>query len=212
MDPPSRETSAPSRSGPPEAGPAAGGGDPSPDGRHSRRDAGRGEPAPEVSTQDSSPSTEDARFAINHFATWIGNADTKAGLLAAATTVLAGALVGQRSAVVATLARPTGWQVVALVALALSAVGVVVTTLFLIRAVAPHVRQDGFSRYSWPTVADADLTALLAGQREDDRREAWLSALTLARIVRRKYANLRCAFATWLVGVAGLTVWLVVVP
>ncbi|MCP2260895.1 hypothetical protein LX15_004615 [Streptoalloteichus tenebrarius] len=157
-------------------------------------------------------STEDARFAMTHFASWIGNADTKAGLLAAATTVLAGAVVGQRAAVVAALTRPTGWRVVALVGLGLSVVGVVVTTLFLIRAVAPRVRQDGFSRYSWPTVADTSLSGLMATDPEGDRREAWLSALTLARIVRRKYANLRCAFVSWLISVTGLTVWLIIAP
>jgi hypothetical protein len=143
----------------------------------------------------------DARFAIDQFARWIANADTKAGLLAAAMVILASAL-GQQGAPLSHRLPPGsfgGW--VSLCGLVVSAGAVVASTTFLVRAVAPSVEaSEGFSRYSLVSVADASVADLVRANSDLDRDQGWGTATLLARIALRKFRNLRHAFRWWAVG------------
>lgn len=142
----------------------------------------------------------DARFAIDQFGRWIANADTKAGLLAAALVIMGGAL-GDQSRVVGHRLPPTSFaDWISLVAL-LAATGAIVTSIgFLVGVVSPRLEQpDGFSRYSFPSVADAPIAELVRVDGGSDREHGWRTASVLASIACRKFRCLRRAFAWWVV-------------
>lgn len=131
------------------------------------------------------------------FAAWIAAADTKAGLVAAALSVLVGALVSQAGAVgalagcdevVASAARSYAWLTGALLLAAFIAVGAVVW---------PRVRYARPNPYAWPSVASCGSDAIL--HRLDDpagRAEAaWDQAHILALICRVKHTAFRAAIS-----------------
>jgi hypothetical protein len=147
------------------------------------------------------PDNADARFAIDQFARWIANADTKAGLLAAAMVILASA-IGQQAASLSHRLPPGsfgGW--VSLGGLVVAAGAVVASIAFVVRAVTPTVHaSDGFSRYSLVSVAGASVAELIGADPDVDREQGWETATLLARIALRKFRNLRRAFRWWAVG------------
>jgi Pycsar effector protein len=140
----------------------------------------------------------DARFFIDHFTRWIANADTKAGMLAAAQIIMAGALGDQGRTVVHRLppGSPAEWA--ALVALLVATAGVALSIGFLIRTVRPRIEAaGGFSRYSFASVADAAIADLVRVDRGADREQGWRTAAILAAIARRKFRDLQRAFGWW---------------
>lgn len=145
-----------------------------------------------ASAQDSG----DARFAIDQFGRWIANADTKASLLAAALLIMVGALGEQGRAVVHRLPPVSVADWGSLLALAVATGTAVASIGFLVRTVTPRIqRTDRFSRYSFDSVADAQLQDLVQADTEADREHGWLTASVLASIARRKFRNLQRAFA-----------------
>jgi hypothetical protein len=142
----------------------------------------------------------DARFAIDQFGRWIANADTKASLLAAALVIMGGAL-GDQGRTVGHRLPPTSFaDWLSLVAL-LAATGAIVTSVgFLVGVVSPRLEEsDEFSRYSFPSVADAPIAELVRVDGGSDREHGWRTATVLASIARRKFRCLRRAFAWWVV-------------
>ncbi|WNV82766.1 Pycsar system effector family protein [Umezawaea sp. Da 62-37] len=163
-------------------------------------------------TRRRSGSLAEAQFAITQFSGWVSNADTKAGLMATATTILGGALVGQRTAIRASFPpeSPREWAVAAVLVWTLLAV---VTTAFaLTAALRPRVVNDGYSRFSWPTVAATPAHVLDAADPRDSSREAWRSAHELAGIARLKFRWLRLALLAWANGATGLFAWFLLFP
>ncbi|PRY35400.1 hypothetical protein CLV43_114319 [Umezawaea tangerina] len=154
----------------------------------------------------------EAQFAIAQFSGWVTNADTKAGLLATATTILGGALVGQRTAIRASF-TPDSWREWALAAVLVWTLAAVVTTaVALTAALRPRVVARGHSRFSWPTVAATPVHELLAADRRTAAREAWRAAHDLAVIARMKFRWLRLALLAWANGATGLFVWFLLSP
>lgn len=141
----------------------------------------------------------DARFVIDHFTRWIANADTKAGMLAAALIITADAL-GEQGRIVANRLPPRSpaeW--VAVLALLVCTCGIVASVAFLLRTVTPRVEMSvRFSRYSFASVADAPIADLVRMDRGSDREQGWRTATILASIARRKFRNLQRAFAWWM--------------
>jgi len=140
---------------------------------------------------------------------WVNNADVKAGLIATADTVLAGAVAAQRNQVVSSMRSPGVLDVFALGALGITVLGVLWCGFFLMRALMPRVRRGRFSRYSWTALATADLPRLVRAAPNAEREEAWAVAITLARIVEAKYRAVRLSLCGWLVGAVGLLCWTV---
>jgi hypothetical protein len=150
---------------------------------------------------------DDARFAITQMSTWIANADVKAGLIATADTVLVGALISQRREAVDSARQLEVADVIGLISLGLSAIGVIWSAFFLLIVLTPRVRSGQKTRYSWPSLAQAKVSDLVDIDLETDRREAWTSAIALANIAARKYRATRLSLIGWIVGGVFLLVW-----
>lgn len=155
---------------------------------------------------------DDALPAIGAISTWINNADTKIGLLGIVDTALVGSFIAQHDRARMVLDHADRRDAMALVLLALGAVALVTSILYLFRALQPRLDISYPSRFAFPWVADANLADLMAGDHEKIRREAWIQAQILSKIVRTKYQGLRRALpCTVLAGVL-LASWLIVVP
>ncbi|WP_204072741.1 Pycsar system effector family protein [Planotetraspora phitsanulokensis] len=145
------------------------------------------------------PDSADAHFAISQFSAWIMNADTKAGVLAAALAILINGLLGQKIAITALLPPRNVAAWLPLTALTGSAICIIAASMHLILAVRPKIRQDEFSRYSWPSVSKSTISQLVSRGTDTDREEAWKTAHTLASIAEIKFRRLRVAFIWWLI-------------
>ena len=162
---------------------------------------------PDVTKSTAQVNSDDARFAITQMSAWIANADVKAGLIATANTVLVGALVSQRRAVVDSVRQLDVTDVIGLISLGLSVAGVLWSALFLLIVLTPRLRSGETTRYSWPSLAGAKVSDLMDADPEADRREAWASAIALANIAARKYRSTRLSLIGWIVGSVFLLVW-----
>lgn len=146
---------------------------------------------------------EDVRFAIESFNQVIANADTKAGLLGTALTVIAGLVVSNIATLVPT-SRDSVLSWMALSLLAATLVSVCVAAAFLLQVLRPRLTVSDFSRYSWPDVATASLVDLLSLVDGDDRADGWRQAHTLARIAGSKFRAFSHAL-NWFVGAVALS-------
>ena len=155
---------------------------------------------------------DDALPAIAAISTWINNADTKIGLLGIVDTALIGAFVAQHDRARTALDHANRRDSVAVVLLALGVAALMTSILYLLRALQPRLDSCHPSRFAFPWVADADLADLMAGDHEKIRREAWIQAQTLSKIVRAKYTGLRRALPCAVLAGALLVGWLIVVP
>ncbi len=158
-------------------------------------------------------SYDDAVQAMNHIGSWVNNADTKIGLLAAALTVLTGGIVRQRSRFETLVTHdpgPQGWT--AVVFLAVSAGALFVAAAWLFRALMPRLTNDQPSRFAFPHLAGAELDTLVAHDPAVVRRDAWTQAQTLSKIVLDKYCCFRHALSFGLVAGACFVGWLLIVP
>lgn len=155
---------------------------------------------------------DDALPAIDAISTWINNADTKIGLLGIVDTALIGAFAAQHDRARTVLNHADRRDTVGLVLLALGVVALVASILYLFRALQPRLDSYQPSRFAFPWVADADLSDLMAGDHEKIRREAWIQAQTLSRIVRAKYKGLRRALPCAVLAGVLLASWLLVAP
>lgn len=149
---------------------------------------------------------------IGQFSTWIANADTKAGLLATATTVLGGLLAGQRVAIQAAFHPRTPWQWVALLAVCVSIASILLCVLALVVVLRPRVQKPGYSRYSWPSVARTPLPRLVSASRSRAKLEGWRTAKAMAAIAARKFFWLRVAVLSWAVSAVSQFLWTVIRP
>ncbi|MEU7478617.1 Pycsar system effector family protein [Lentzea sp. NPDC042327] len=151
----------------------------------------------------------DAELAIEQSTTWIKNADVKAGLCATAVAGVATAVASQRP-ILGTVAKSAGVvNVLALVALGLSAAALIASAFFLVKVLLPRTAPGAHSRYSWPSLAQLPLDDLMS--RTPAGEEAgWAYAQTLARIAQAKYRSLRWALMLWFVSATLLITWLVV--
>lgn len=161
----------------------------------------------------SEPSADDAFRALSSVNSWVNNADAKIGLLAAALTVLAGAVVRQRASVGEAVTGIADFgAIVALVFFGVCVVALAFAAVCLFRGLRARVADDTSSRFAFPYAAGVDLDKLTQAQPGEIRREAWMQVQTLSKIALTKYRLFNWAL-TWGV-VAGLALigWLVVAP
>jgi hypothetical protein len=163
-----------------------------------------------TAAHDTTADLDDAHRAVGYFSHWIGNADTKVGLLTAVAAVLLGG-VGQQAGAVAKLTeQPDNAELAALAVFASSLVALLVGGWHLARAVTPRTdAPEGPNRFSFPSLSANSLTSL-SPARDVVAGEAWSQAQLLARIASTKFARLRIAipaifgaailFALWLLG------------
>lgn len=159
--------------------------------------------------------TEDAYQAITTVGSWVTNAEAKVGLLTAAATVLAGAVVRQRDLVERLVTAPLDPRgIVGLVTLATCVIALIVCAWHLFKALRPHLDTgDEPSRFAFPDLAESDLDALAdPTSAATARREAWVQARTLARIARAKYHSFARALVAAIVAGSALVFWLVLAP
>jgi len=165
-----------------------------------------------VTATDPSEDLVDAHHAIGYAGTWINNADTKAGLLAAALAVVVAGATQQSEAIQDALRPANGGEAVALVLLCLLGATVAIATLGLALATLPRTPPpQAPSRFGFPTLASPGWRHVPA-TRAQAATEAWAQAQVLSRIAARKYATLRVAvtavfaslplFAAWSVAAA----------
>lgn len=151
--------------------------------------------------------TEDAYFAISNFSTWINNADTKAGFLVAAWTVLVGALATSGDRIQRALPVAGGRSLAALVFLILSLSCLSVTAYFLYSALSPRLPAPGFSRFAFPNVANAKLRDLINADPSRSREEAWRQARQLAQIALAKFLAVKRALRFLMSSAVMALVW-----
>lgn len=159
---------------------------------------------------DPTADLDDAHRAIGYFSHWIGNADTKVGLLTAVGAVLLGGVGQQASAVAGLTEQPGNAEVAALAVFVSSLTALLVGGWHLARAVSPRTEApEGPNRFSFPSLS-ANRLASLSPARDVVASEAWSQAHLLATIATTKFARLRIAtpaifgatilFALWLLG------------
>lgn len=156
-------------------------------------------------------SVDDARFMISHLASLTNNADTKAGLVATATTVLLGIAFSQRRDVARLVQRAEDLEWMPLGSFVLVLLGGAVAVGAVARALWPRLLVSGYSRYSWPAVAKASSEVLVETSFGGKRNEAWRTAHDMSRILAVKYKYLRVAISSWLVSAIFLLCWFVLV-
>jgi Flp pilus assembly pilin Flp len=155
---------------------------------------------------------DDALPAIDAISTWINNADTKIGLLGIVDTALTGAFAAQHDRARTLIDHADLRGIIALALLAFGVAALVTSILTLFRALQPRLDSHHPSRFAFPWIADAQLADLIAGDHETIRREAWIQAQTLSRIVRAKYESLRRALPCAILAGALLVSWLIAAP
>ena len=149
---------------------------------------------------------EDAYFAINQFTAWINNADAKAGFLSAALAILAGGIARESNERFKSLGHLDAQQWLVIAAVASSAIVSIVSAAYLVRAIYPRIQSQPFSRYSWPSVANVSHASLLKTGIRSNRDEAWMTALSLALIAKKKFRCLRVSFACWMAAIVLLLI------
>ncbi|GAA4902892.1 hypothetical protein GCM10023405_24710 [Streptomonospora salina] len=141
------------------------------------------------------PPGEDALFAIDQTGQWIRSADTKAGLLGAALSVLATGVAAEaaKSGVPVLDAASvreslSGWLLIILAAFLVIAIALTVKT------VSPRISTPRYrSRYSWPWLNAMDPMELSRLGSTNSRHEAWVQAIYLAGVAEAKHRSLRLA-------------------
>ncbi len=155
---------------------------------------------PEPAAPVPAPDHGDGRDAITYFAGWIGNADTKSGLLATGLTVL-GVTSAQRAHDILH-ATPAGWRgVVAASCVLLSLLGIAVSAVYLTLALAPRTSPPpAFSRYAFPAIAQREPGFVPDLDGTQQRAEAWIQAHALATVALTKYRCFRRGLYTFAAG------------
>jgi hypothetical protein len=150
----------------------------------------------------------DALQMITNTGTWINNADTKAGLLAAAVAVLVAALAQQTSVLTQVLHAHSRHVWVAfsiLVGLVVDLCTSVAALGLALRPRTPHPQTP--SRFSFPTIASPAWTRW-PEDRDQVAAEAWTQAHLLARIAVGKFRALKVATTATLSSVVLYLEWL----
>ncbi len=156
---------------------------------------------------------DDALHAITTVGTWVNNADTKIGFLAGAMTALTLGVVKQRPRVEALWASDPGARgLVALALLSICAACLTLAGVWLFKALKPRLTNGEASRFAFPHLAVARLDDLVAADPADIRREAWVQAQTLSKIVLDKYQCFSTALTFGAVSGLSFVGWLLVVP
>jgi hypothetical protein len=150
---------------------------------------------------------EDAHHALDAFREWITNADTKAGLLSAASAVLVGAVGSQQRAITAVLSPRGSLEYIGLGLLIAWTLSLSVALAALGYALVPRIPHPSApSRFAFPTVARSDwpLTPI---SRAGAAREAWAEAKVLALVAAHKFSGLRIAFPSFAAALALFLAW-----
>jgi hypothetical protein len=168
-----------------------------------RRRRTAGNPAPQPL-----PRLDDAYKAISEFSGWVTNADTKAGLLASATTLVGGGIASQRAKVRESFRPATVADWIELIAICVSILAVLVAVVALVVVLRPQARRFGFSRFSWPAVVVHEVAELAAMSGRTQRMEAWQTAHDLAVIAQQKFRWLSVALFSWAIGAFCLLTWI----
>lgn len=166
---------------------------------------------PDEHAADAARHLEDAEFAITQFSSWIVSADTKAGLLSAATALLIGGLIGERGNLAVAVRGHTGIDTAVLALLALTGVALVVTAGFLVGVLYPRKAPLPESRFAWPrhvAPSPPDMTRLVTEEHDQAviATEAWLQATALASIAGSKFGAFKIALIAFAVSAASFLV------
>jgi hypothetical protein len=150
---------------------------------------------------------QDAEFAITSFSSWIVSADTKAGLLSAATALLVGALAGERAHLAAAAKSESGIAIAVLALFAFTVAALLVTAAFLGGVLYPRRSRLVESRFSWPrhVALPLDIPQLVGSTRDEHTiaSEAWLQATALASIAQSKFRAFQIALIVFAFSVLG---------
>lgn len=129
--------------------------------------------------------TGDVEFLLGQTGEWIRAADTKAGLLLAALTVLLGGISSSARNLRGLWSAHRN-HTAALTVLAISVVLLAIAYALLIALLLPHRSSPTATRYAWPWVHKTALRKLESLPLESRRKEAWVQAKQLASIASRK--------------------------
>lgn len=150
---------------------------------------------------------------MTSMAQWVTGADTKLGLLAAALTVLTGAILTQeRDAWRELTSHPSSAQLVACGFLAVSLIALLLAVLQLVQGLRARVPLGAPNRFSFPHVARMTVAELDVLDPATARHDAWTQAHALANIARCKYQAFNRALARAAIAGISLAVWFVIPP
>lgn len=165
---------------------------------------------PQREVADWEADLQDARQSMAMFSSWVNNADTKAGLLAATVAVVLARLSQQTVAIRRVITPDEVGEWGALIVLLVLSVAVGTAFVALAHTLIPRTFDDVESRFSFPHVAATKWTHKPASPREDVASEAWAQVATLARIVKSKFRFLKIATIATFVALPLFLVWSVV--
>ncbi|WP_460800188.1 hypothetical protein [Microbacterium sp. GXF0217] len=133
--------------------------------------------------------------ALNQATEWVKFADTKATILTAALGVITTMTVANVPAIVTAMARGTTQTLFVGFAVCVCVGAFAFTLGQLLSAIYPRRHQArGINRYSWPTLARADVDLVLDHMRQTPAHlDALSQTLVLAAVAEAKFAAVRRA-------------------
>lgn len=138
-----------------------------------------------------------AAVALDHVAQWVRFADTKATILAAGLGVVLSVLAASADGTASTIDGGGLGAVLVLVLVALTAGALVMTLVYVVRAIRPQTTEpDSMNRFAWPSLASTTVKDLQQHVATDPEPEAWRQVHALAGVARSKYAACNAA-VTW---------------
>ena len=142
--------------------------------------------------------SRDAILALQEFGGWIKNADTKATILVAATSVVVVALLSRTDLVIRTVRADVSSRWIVGLLLVATIICLTVLAVCVYQSVRPRKMNFGFSRFAWPSVAELD-SAPVSFSSSTFEAEAWAQSYALALIARQKFKWFNRALITfWL--------------
>lgn len=156
-----------------------------------------------------SPSWEDAKFAVQEIGGWVKNADTKITILAGTVGVILSLLLARLADILRVVRVHDGAaRDVVLVSGVVGLACLALTVAFSVRALIPRFGGDRMlaatNRFSWPELADDSSSSL--PDPATAAMEAWAQARALSRIARAKYRSFRWALGFFLAGATSLVI------
>lgn len=165
-------------------------------------------PRPVVRTEDVSSA---ATTAVTETAEWVRAADSKAGFVFTALTILLSAMSTDLPQVRGLWSEPRdSWPLLLLLASCLALMAAVTCSALV---VLPRTRGLTPNRFSWPWLASASRDKVLRHVRRDPPDDdAWCQARTLAVIAARKYKWLGWSLRSGALAASTFVFWKLFLP
>lgn len=134
-------------------------------------------------------SSDGSAQSLDHMASWVRFAETKATILTAGLGVVVTLLMTNTKNIVTAIAAPSHLSCLVSIFALVSAVGLIYTLGWLLVAIGPSSSNPSrINRFAWPTLVTASPRELREHvQNTDSKSDAWDQVMTLSKLADRKF-------------------------